>query len=228
MKGAAHPWPNPRPIWTGTITFGLVNIPVSLFTAVREERIAFHMLHDQDNVRLQRKMVCPADGKEVHPEHIVKGYEIHKDQYVIVRPEEIEACGPQVHQARSRSRDFVDLAEIDPVYYDRPYYVMPQAAAAQALPAAAGGDDPQQKGRHLQARHAREGIPRRAAAGGRRDLPAHDALRQRSRPCRQSRRPCRPMQKVNERELKVAEQLIDSLAPNSSRTSTTTNTGIAC
>ena len=63
-----------RPIWTGTITFGLVNIPVRLHTAVREQRIAFHMLHDQDNVRLQRKMVCPADGKEVHSEHVVKGY----------------------------------------------------------------------------------------------------------------------------------------------------------
>ena len=56
-----------RPIWSGTITFGLVNIPVKLFTAVREQRLSFHMLHDQDNVRLKRKMVCPADNKEIHP-----------------------------------------------------------------------------------------------------------------------------------------------------------------
>src|SRR6478672_2442234 len=58
----------PRPVWSGSISFGLVNIPVRLFTAVREQRVAFHLLHDQDKVRLRRKLVCPADGKEVHPE----------------------------------------------------------------------------------------------------------------------------------------------------------------
>lgn len=120
-----------RPIWSGTITFGLVNIPVRLFTAVREQRISFHMLHDQDNVRLRRKMICPADNKEIHPEHIVKGYEIHKDQYVIVRPEEIENCGPKSTKAIEIT-DFVDLADIDPVYYDRPYYVLPQPAATKS------------------------------------------------------------------------------------------------
>ncbi|HEY8747694.1 MAG TPA: Ku protein [Tepidisphaeraceae bacterium] len=120
-----------RPIWTGTISFGLVNIPVRLFTAVREQRISFHMLHDQDNVRLRRKMICPADNKEVHPEHVVKGYEIHKDQYVIVRPDDLENCGPKSTKTIEIT-DFVNLADIDPVYYDRPYYVLPQAAAAKS------------------------------------------------------------------------------------------------
>ncbi len=120
-----------RPIWTGTITFGLVNIPIRLFTAVREERVAFHMLHDQDNVRLRRKLVCPEDNKEVHPEHIVKGYEIHKDQYVIVRPEDLESCAPEATKAIEIT-DFVDLKDIDPIYYDRPYYVLPQAAAVKS------------------------------------------------------------------------------------------------
>lgn len=119
-----------RPIWTGTITFGLVNIPVKLHMAVREQRIAFHMLHDQDNVRLRRKMVCPADNKEIHPEHIVRGYEIHKDQYVIVSPEDLERCGPKSTKTIEIT-DFVDLADIDPVYFDRPYYLVPQAAAAK-------------------------------------------------------------------------------------------------
>lgn len=119
-----------RPIWTGTISFGLVNIPVKLHTAVREQRISFHMLHDQDNVRLKRKMVCPSDNKEIHPEHIVRGYEVHKDQYVIVTPEDLEACGPKSTKTIEIT-DFVDLADIDPVYYDRPYYVLPQAAAAK-------------------------------------------------------------------------------------------------
>src|SRR5215208_5761375 len=67
-----HPAPSggPRPVWSGSISFGLVNIPVRLFTAVREQRVSFHLLHDQDKARLRRKLVCPADGKEVHPEHI--------------------------------------------------------------------------------------------------------------------------------------------------------------
>jgi len=120
--------PASRPIWTGTISFGLVNIPVKLHTSVREQRISFHMLHDQDNARLKRKMICPADNKEVHPEHIVKGYEIHKDQYVIVTPEDLEACGPKSTKTIEIT-DFVELGDIDPIYYDRPYYVVPQPAA---------------------------------------------------------------------------------------------------
>ena len=119
-----------RPIWTGTISFGLVNIPVKLHTAVREQNLSFHMLHDQDNARLKRKMICPVDNKEVHPEHIVKGYEIHKDQYVIVTPEDLEACGPKSTKTIEIT-DFVELGDIDPVYFDRPYFVVPQSAAAK-------------------------------------------------------------------------------------------------
>jgi DNA end-binding protein Ku len=117
-------------MWSGSLSFGLVNIPVKLYTAVKEERVAFHMLHDQDHVRLQRKMVCPADGKEIHPEHIVKGYEVAPDQYVIVSAEELEALAPE----KSRNidiTDFVDLTDIDPMYYDRPYYLLPGPNAAR-------------------------------------------------------------------------------------------------
>ena len=122
---------SPRPIWTGTISFGLVNIPVKLYIAVREERVAFHMLHDQDNARLRRKLVCSLDNKEVHPEHIVKGYEIHKDRYVIVSPDDLQACAPKASKTIEIT-DFVELADIDPVYYDRPYYVLPQTGATKA------------------------------------------------------------------------------------------------
>src|SRR5918993_361220 len=79
----------PRSLWSGSISFGLVNIPVRLHTAVREQRVAFHLLHDQDKARLRRKMVCPADGKEVHPEHIVRGYEVGPGRYVTVSAEEL-------------------------------------------------------------------------------------------------------------------------------------------
>jgi DNA end-binding protein Ku len=120
-----------RSIWTGSITFGLVNIPVKLFTAVREKNIQFHMLHDQDHVRLQRKMVCPADGKEVHSEHVVKGYEVAPGQYVVVREEELEAAAPKKSKT-IEIEDFVALEQIDPVYFDRPYYVVPQEAGTKA------------------------------------------------------------------------------------------------
>src|SRR5689334_19472359 len=119
-----------RPIWSGSISFGLVTIPVRLFTAVREKRLHFRSLHDQDKVPLKQKMICPADGKEVHPEHIVKGYEIEKDQFVVVTQEELEAAAPK----RTKSieiQDFVELDQIDPLFFDRPYYVSPKPEGAK-------------------------------------------------------------------------------------------------
>jgi DNA end-binding protein Ku len=114
-----------RAIWTGSITFGLVTIPVKLYTAVREENVSFHMLHDEDHARLRRKMVCSADGQEVTSEHTVKGYEIAPDQYVIITQEELDSVLPK----KSKSieiEDFVKIGEIDPVYFNTPYYVVPQ------------------------------------------------------------------------------------------------------
>jgi DNA end-binding protein Ku len=118
-------------MWSGSISFGLVNIPVKLFVAVREKAIHFNMLHDQDHARLQRKMVCSADGKEVHPEHIVRGYEVAPDQYVIVHDRELEALAPKASRT-IEIHDFVDLDEIDPLYYDRPYYLAPGEHAAKS------------------------------------------------------------------------------------------------
>lgn len=120
-----------RAIWSGSISFGLVNIPVKLYTAVREERVAFHLLHDQDHVRLRQKMVCPRDGTEVHREHMVRGFEISPDHYVIVREQELEAAEPKSSRV-IELQDFVDLAAIDPVYFDRAYYLVPQKHAEKA------------------------------------------------------------------------------------------------
>jgi DNA end-binding protein Ku len=117
-------------MWTGSISFGLVNIPVKLYTAIREERVAFHMLHDQDKSRLRRKMVSEATGKEVHMEHTVKGYEVAKDQYVVVTQEELDSVAPEASRTID-IRDFVGLDDIDPVYYDRPYYLAPAENAAR-------------------------------------------------------------------------------------------------
>lgn len=119
-----------RSLWSGSISFGLVNIPIRLHTAVREKNIHFNLLHDQDQVKLQRKMVCPADGKEVHPEHIIKGFQIAKDQFVIVQDSEIKACAPKSSRTIEIT-DFVELEQIDPIYYDRTYYTSPDPRAAK-------------------------------------------------------------------------------------------------
>jgi DNA end-binding protein Ku len=122
---------NTRSIWSGSISFGLVNIPIRVHTAVREKTVSFNLLHDQDKVKLQRKMICPADGKEVHPEHWVKGYPIGKDEYVVVQDSEIEACAPKSSRAIEIT-DFVDLDQIDPIYYSRTYYTSPDPRAGKA------------------------------------------------------------------------------------------------
>jgi DNA end-binding protein Ku len=120
----------PRSIWTGAISFGLVNVPVKLYSAVSKKSVRFHQLHDKDGVRIQQKRVCPADGEEVAYEHIVKGYEITPDQYVIVEPGELEAIEPRKTKTID-IEDFVDQEEIDPIYYDHPYYLMPGTGAAK-------------------------------------------------------------------------------------------------
>jgi DNA end-binding protein Ku len=120
----------PRSIWTGAISFGLVNVPVKLYSAVSKKTVRFHQLHDKDGVRIQQKRVCPADGEEVPYEHIVKGYEITPEQYVIVKPEELEAIEPRKTKTID-IEDFVDLEEIDPLFYDHPYYLMPGTGASK-------------------------------------------------------------------------------------------------
>ena len=118
----------PRSIWTGAISFGLVNVPVKLYSAVSKKSVRFHQLHEADGVRIQQKRVCPADGEEVPYEDIVKGYEISPDRYVVITPDELEALEPRKTKTID-IEDFVDLDEIDPLYYDHPYYLLPGQGA---------------------------------------------------------------------------------------------------
>jgi DNA end-binding protein Ku len=121
----------PRSIWRGAISFGLVNVPVKLYSAVSKKTVRFNQLHDKDGQRIQQKRVCSLDGEEVPYENIVKGYEISPDRYVMITPEELEALDPQ----KTRTidiEDFVDLDEIDPLYYEHPYYLVPDTGAAKA------------------------------------------------------------------------------------------------
>ncbi len=120
-----------RAIWSGSISFGLVNIPVKLFSAVSQKEVHFNMLHDKDGSRIQLKRFCAAEGVEVPYEHIVKGYEVSRGRFVTVTSEELETVDPK--GARTIDiEDFVALSEIDPIYYDQTYYLAPDGGAAKA------------------------------------------------------------------------------------------------
>jgi DNA end-binding protein Ku len=120
----------PRAIWSGAISFGLVSVPVKLYSAVSRKTVRFHQLHAADGVRIQQKRVCPADGEEVTYDDIVKGYEIAPDRYVVIEPGELEALDPK-RTHTIEIEDFVSLADIDPIYYDHPYYLVPGAGGAK-------------------------------------------------------------------------------------------------
>jgi DNA end-binding protein Ku len=118
-------------IWSGTISFSLVAIPVRLVPAVRPGRVSFHLLHKKDYSRLARQLFCPAEGVIVPPEEVVKGYEILPDKFIVVTDEELESLTPE----RSRTIeivDFIETREVDPVYFDHPYYLVPAKGGEKA------------------------------------------------------------------------------------------------
>jgi DNA end-binding protein Ku len=121
----------PRAIWSGAISFGLVNIPVKLYSAVSKKTVRFHQIDAESGQRIRQQRVNPGSGEEIPYEQIVKGYEISPDRYVTITPEELESLEPQ----KTRTIDieeFVDLEQIDPIYYDHPYYLAPDKGAAKA------------------------------------------------------------------------------------------------
>jgi DNA end-binding protein Ku len=118
----------PRPIWTGSISFGLVNVPVKLTTAVSQKDVRFNQLHASDGARISQKRVCSADGQEVPFEEIVKGYEVSPGRYVVIEPQELAAIDPAATHTID-IEEFVDLDQIDPVFYEHAYYLVPDARA---------------------------------------------------------------------------------------------------
>jgi DNA end-binding protein Ku len=121
----------PRAIWSGSVSFGLVNVPVKLVSATSPKDVRFHQLHDKDDGRIQQKRVCSVDGEEVDFNHIVKGYDLGGGRYVVVEPEELATL--DVEATRTIDiEEFVDLSDIDPVYYERSYYLVPDGRAEKA------------------------------------------------------------------------------------------------
>jgi DNA end-binding protein Ku len=119
-----------RSIWRGAISFGLVNVPVKLYSAVSKKNVQFNQLHEKDGARIRMKRFCADEDTEVPYEEIVKGYEIGQGRYVVITPEELDALDPK----KTRTidiEDFVDLDEIDPLFYEHPYYLAPDTGAGK-------------------------------------------------------------------------------------------------
>jgi DNA end-binding protein Ku len=119
-----------RSIWTGAISFGLVTVPVKLYSAVNRKTVRFHQLSGKSGVRISQRRVDPSTGDEVAYEDIVKGFELTPDRYVVIEPGELEALEPKKTKT-IEIEDFVELSDIDPIFYDHPYYLAPGAGGAK-------------------------------------------------------------------------------------------------
>ena len=120
-----------RAIWSGAISFGLVNVPVKLYSATSPKTVRFHQISGKTGARIRQKRVDPTTDEEVAYEDIVKGYEITPDHYVLITSEELDALDPKATRTID-IEEFVDLADIDPIYYDHSYYLAPAAGGAKA------------------------------------------------------------------------------------------------
>jgi DNA end-binding protein Ku len=131
-----------KTIWKGAISFGLVTIPVKLYTATEEKTLRFNQLHEKDGGRIKYKRVCSIDGEEVPYNEIVKGFEYEKDRYVTLTDEELESLPVPTARAIEIER-FVDSEQIDPLYFQRSYYLVPEGTGLKAyhLLREAMGDD---------------------------------------------------------------------------------------
>ena len=115
-------------IWKGHIHFGDVDVAVKLHSAVREERIQFHLLHQHDQVRLRQQMICAYEKRPVPVEEQAKGFELEDGKYIIVDPEELEQAAPE-HSRMIEVHEFVKTTQIDPLFLDRVYYLEPDVQA---------------------------------------------------------------------------------------------------
>ncbi len=121
----------PRPMWSGAISFGLVNVPVKLVSAVSSKDVRFHQIDARSNARVRQKRVSAATGEEVAFEDIVKGYELGPDTFVTITPDELDALDPKATRSID-IEDFVDLDQIDPIFFERPYYLVPDKGGTKA------------------------------------------------------------------------------------------------
>ena len=219
----------PRSLWNGTVAFGLVTVPVKVFSATESKTVHFHEVHVADGSRIEHRRICPKDGKEVDYDHIVKGFEVRKGEWVELTDDEIAAAaGPQTRLIDVDH--FVPADEIDPVFYERTYY----------LGAGDDGDDAyalllaalEQSGR---AGRRALGVPQPRADGGhprarRRAGAAHACASPRTSSTRRTLKLAAGQpQAVGKREIEMAAKLVDGAAQEvRRRRSTRTSTARPC
>jgi DNA end-binding protein Ku len=117
-------------MWSGAISFGLVNVPVKLYSAVNRKTVRFHQLNGKTGTRIAQRRVDPTTGEEVPYEDLVKGYELAPDRYVVIQGEELEALDPKKTRT-IEIEEFVELSQVDPIFYDHPYYLAPGPGGAK-------------------------------------------------------------------------------------------------
>ena len=122
----------PRAVWTGAISFGLVNAPVRMYTAIAEKDLRFNQLHEKDGGRIGYVKVCKVDNEPVSNDEIVKGYEVSKGEYVRMSDEDFQAARGEVHRGIT-IHDFVPADQIDPIYFERTYYLGPEEGPGEAI-----------------------------------------------------------------------------------------------
>jgi DNA end-binding protein Ku len=204
----------PRSIWTGAISFGLVTVPVKLYSAVNRKTVRFNQLNAKTGSRIAQKRVDASTGEEVAYEDLVKGYEISSDRYVVIDPAELDSVQP----AKTKTidiEDFVDLEEIDPIFYDHPYYLAPGPGGAKPyrLLLEAMRDT-------NRVAIAKVVIRQKESLVAIRPLADHDVLEMATMlfadevvdPARLDDIPAAEDVKTNKREIDIAKQLIESLA----------------
>ena len=202
----------PRSIWSGAISFGLINVPIKLYSAVSRKTVRFHQLNEKTGNRIQQKRVDSSTGEEVTFDDIVKGYELTKDSYVVITPDELDALDPEKTRT-IEIEDFVDLADIDPIYYDHPYYLVPAKGAEKAYGLLLGAME--EAGKVAIARvviRSKEQLVAIRPAGEllmMETMIFHDEV---VPPEQLDELPDAKDLKATERELKMAQQLIDSLS----------------
>src|SRR5688572_13176139 len=131
LLSAAEEAPPMRAIWKGNISFALVSIPISLFSATKRNELSFHYLHKKDMSRVSNKRFCDADGAEVPWEEVTRGYEFEKDQYIEITDEDLDKADVELTKT-IQIQEFVQEDDIDPLYFDKPYYLEPQKGGERA------------------------------------------------------------------------------------------------
>ena len=168
----------PRAIWSGAISFGLVSVPVRMYTATESKELKFHFLDRRDMAPIGYDKVNKETGKSVDPDDIIRGFEVEKGRYVELTDEDIDRLDVELTHAIDIC-DFVSIDEIDPLYFRKGYYLLPQEGRREAVPAAregAGGDRPRGD---RQGRDPQQAAPRRRPPRRRHARPRDHVLRRR-------------------------------------------------